>query len=46
MMAKSAKVWQRFFWEWLHMSTLTSQGAEVGLSDTALIDLPKPVYRK
>ncbi|MDB4990784.1 MAG: hypothetical protein JWN04_5962 [Myxococcaceae bacterium] len=39
LMAKSAKVWQRFFWEWLHMSTLRSQGAEVGLSDTLVSDM-------
>ena len=39
LMAKSDKVWQRFFWEWLHMSTLTSQGAEVGLSDALVRDM-------
>ena len=31
LMADSAPMWQRFFWEWLHMSTLDSQGQEVGL---------------
>jgi hypothetical protein len=30
----SGPVWQRFFWEWLHMDTLRSQAVEVGLSDT------------
>lgn len=39
LMAKSAKIWQRFFWEWLHMSTLTSQGTEVGLSDALVRDM-------
>ncbi len=44
LMAKSASVWQRFFWEWLHMSTLRSQGAEVGLSD-ALVSAMDEEYR-
>lgn len=30
---ESGGVWQRFFWEWLHMDTLRSQAVEVGLSD-------------
>lgn len=33
LMSQSAPMWQRFFWEWLHMATLYSQGAEVGMSD-------------
>ena len=33
LMAGSAPVWERFFWEWLEMATLESQGQEVGLSD-------------
>lgn len=32
LMDGSARVWQRFFWEWLKMSTLASQGNETGLS--------------
>jgi hypothetical protein len=44
LMAKSEKVWQRFFEEWLHMSTLYSQGAEVGLSDQ-LVDQMDEEYR-
>jgi hypothetical protein len=31
LMARSERTWQRFFWEWLQMSTLNSQGIEVGL---------------
>lgn len=34
LIAASGPVWQRFFWEWLHMDTLESQAIEVGLSDT------------
>jgi hypothetical protein len=44
LIAKSEKVWQRFFWEWLHMSTLYSQGAEVGLSDQ-IVDQMEEEYR-
>ena len=44
LMAKSEKVWQRFFWEWLHMSTLYSQGTEVGLPDQ-LVDQMEEEYR-
>ena len=44
LMAESEKVWQRFFWEWLHMSTLYSQGAEVGLSDQ-IVDQMEEEYR-
>lgn len=36
LMQDSAPMWQRFFWEWLHMSTLESQGQEVGL-DASLV---------
>ena len=31
LMSGTADLWQRFFWEWLKMSTLDSQGAETGL---------------
>jgi hypothetical protein len=44
LVAKSEKVWQRFFWEWLHMSTLYSQGAEVGLPDQ-IVDQMEEEYR-
>jgi hypothetical protein len=44
LMARSETVWQRFFWQWLHMSTLYSQGAEVGLSDQ-LVDQMEEEYR-
>ncbi len=36
LMSTSAGMWQRFFWEWLHMATLQSQGNETGL-DSALV---------
>jgi len=36
LMDLSAPLWQRFFWEWLKMSTLQSQGNETGL-DPALV---------
>ncbi|HMI91289.1 MAG TPA: DUF1592 domain-containing protein, partial [Polyangiales bacterium] len=45
LMAKSETAWQRFFWEWLEMHTLDSQGAEVGL-DPALIAQMDEEYRK
>ncbi|MEM9195718.1 MAG: DUF1592 domain-containing protein, partial [Myxococcota bacterium] len=32
LMATSAPMWQRFFWEWMHLQTLDSQAVEVGLS--------------
>ena len=32
LMRESGPMWQRFFWEWLHMETLDSQGVEVGMS--------------
>jgi hypothetical protein len=44
LMGKSETVWQRFFWEWLHMLTLRSQGVEVGLS-TAIVDQMEEEYR-
>ncbi|MEO0321795.1 MAG: DUF1588 domain-containing protein [Myxococcota bacterium] len=39
LMASSAPVWQRFFWEWLEMATLESQGQEVGLSDAVVAQI-------
>ncbi|MFO0613962.1 MAG: DUF1592 domain-containing protein [Polyangiaceae bacterium] len=36
LMSGTAPIWQRFFWEWLKMSTLESQGNETGL-DPALV---------
>jgi hypothetical protein len=44
LMGRSEKLWQRFFWEWLHMSTLYSQGVEVGLPDQ-LVDQMEEEYR-
>ena len=44
MMASSGAVWQRFFWEWLKMSTLESQGIETGL-DADLITALEQEYR-
>lgn len=43
LMAKSEKSWQRFFWEWLQMSTLDSQAQEVGL-DAKLLTQMKNEY--
>ena len=34
LMAESGPIWRQFFWQWLHMDTLRSQGVEVALSDT------------
>jgi hypothetical protein len=45
LMAKSEHAWQRFFWEWLEMQTLESQGLEVGLTP-ALITQMDEEYRK
>jgi hypothetical protein len=45
LMVKSERVWQRFFWEWLEMATLYSQGQEVGL-DPALVTQMEAEYRK
>ena len=39
LMDNSERVWQRFFWEWLHMQTLYSQGVEVGLSDALVAQM-------
>jgi hypothetical protein len=44
LMGSSAGIWQRFFWEWLKMSTLQSQGVETGL-DAALIANLEEEYR-
>ena len=45
LIANSGPIWQRFFWEWLEMSTLNSQGQEVGL-DPALVTQMEEEYRK
>ena len=37
-------IWQRFFWEWLKMSTLASQGSETGL-DSGLVTALDEEYR-
>lgn len=39
LMASSAELWQRFFWQWLKMSTLESQGNETGLDPTLVAAL-------
>jgi len=39
LMADSAAIWQRFFWEWLQMATLESQGNETGLDPALVADL-------
>jgi hypothetical protein len=44
LMAASAPVWQRFFWEWLKMSTLESQGNETEL-DPELVAALEDEYR-
>jgi hypothetical protein len=44
LMQKSERSWQRFFWEWLHLSTLYSQGEEVGL-DAAVVSQMEEEYR-
>jgi hypothetical protein len=44
LMADSAPLWQRFFWEWLEMSTLESQGNETEL-DPALVQDLEAEYR-
>ncbi|HKY41221.1 MAG TPA: DUF1592 domain-containing protein [Polyangiaceae bacterium] len=44
LMASSSAIWQRFFWEWLEMSTLESQGNETGL-DAALVAALEDEYR-
>ncbi len=44
LLKSSEQVWQRFFWEWLQMATLYSQGNEVGL-DPALVKQMEAEYR-
>ncbi|MBL9022038.1 MAG: DUF1592 domain-containing protein [Myxococcales bacterium] len=44
LMDNSAVIWQRFFWEWLKMSTLASQGNETGL-DPALVAQLEDEYK-
>ena len=44
LMDGTSKIWQRFFWEWLHMSTLESQGIETEL-DPALVVALEEEYR-
>jgi len=39
LMDSTSAVWQRFFWEWLKMSTLESQGIETGLDANLIADL-------
>ncbi|HTM46735.1 MAG TPA: DUF1592 domain-containing protein [Polyangiaceae bacterium] len=39
LMDGTASIWQRFFWEWLKMSTLQSQGVETGLNPTLIAGL-------
>ncbi|HZO16896.1 MAG TPA: DUF1592 domain-containing protein [Polyangiaceae bacterium] len=45
LMALSAPVWQRFFWEWMKLSTLESQGNETEL-DPALVQELEAEYRE
>lgn len=44
LMSATSGIWQRFFWEWLKMSTLESQGIETGL-DTSLVTALEDEYR-
>lgn len=44
LMSRTTGIWQRFFWEWLKMSTLESQGVETGL-DPALVTALEEEYR-
>lgn len=39
LMDSTGAIWQRFFWEWLEMSTLESQGIETGLDAALIADL-------
>lgn len=39
LMSSSSGIWQRFFWEWLKMSTLQSQGTETGLDAPTIAGL-------
>lgn len=36
LVARSSPVWRQFFWQWLHLGSLRSQGTEVGLSGTVV----------
>jgi hypothetical protein len=44
LMDGTAGIWQRFFWEWLKMTTLESQGNETGL-DPTLVTALEEEYR-
>lgn len=44
LMETSAPIWQRFFWEWLKMSTLASQGNETEL-DPTLVEMLEAEYQ-
>jgi len=44
LMGASHRAWQRFFWEWLSLETLESQGAEVGL-DPLLVTQMEEEFR-
>jgi hypothetical protein len=44
MMGSASSIFQRFFWEWLKLSTLQSQGAETGL-DAPLVAALEEEYR-
>lgn len=44
LMDRTTRVWQRFFWEWLKLSTLESQGVETEL-DSALVVALEEEYR-
>lgn len=39
LMGGTSEIWQRFFWEWLKMSTLESQAIETGLSSSLTASL-------
>jgi hypothetical protein len=43
LIAGSGPIWRQFFWQWLHMDTLRSQGVEVGL-DTVIVDQMEEEY--
>ncbi len=43
LIAQSGPIWRQFFWQWLHMDTLRSQGIEVGLA-TTLVDQMEEEY--
>lgn len=44
LMGSTTAIWQRFFWEWLKMSTLESQGNETGLN-SSLVTALEDEYR-